>query len=81
LSRAGEIAQQLRALTALPEALSSNPSSHMVAHNHLYSYSVLIYIKINKSKKKKRVLVSSTAPDQGPLVADIHLLFLGPRIY
>jgi hypothetical protein len=33
--RAGEMAQQLRALTALPEDLSSNPSNHMVAHNHL----------------------------------------------
>jgi hypothetical protein len=32
---AGEIAQQLRALTALPEALSSIPSNHMMAHNHL----------------------------------------------
>ena len=32
---AGEIAQQLRALTALPEVLSSIPSNHMVAHNHL----------------------------------------------
>jgi hypothetical protein len=32
---AGEIAQWLRALTALPEILSSNPSNHMVAHNHL----------------------------------------------
>jgi len=32
---AGEMAQQLRALTALPEVLSSNPSNHMVAHNHL----------------------------------------------
>jgi hypothetical protein len=32
---AGEIAQQLRALTALPEVLSSNPSNYMVAHNHL----------------------------------------------
>jgi hypothetical protein len=48
--------QQLRALTALPEVLSSIPSNHMVAHNHLEwdpmpssgvyddSYSVLIYI-------------------------------------
>jgi hypothetical protein len=54
---AGEIAQWLRALAALPEVLSSNPSSHMVAHNHLWcdltpssgvsedSYSVLIYNK------------------------------------
>jgi len=33
-TRAGELAQWLRALTALPGVLSSNPSSHMVAHNH-----------------------------------------------
>ena len=32
---AGEMAQRLRALTALPEVLSSIPSSHMEAHNHL----------------------------------------------
>jgi hypothetical protein len=32
---AGEMAQQLRALTALPEVLSSIPSNHMVAYNHL----------------------------------------------
>jgi hypothetical protein len=31
----GKIAQQVRALTALPKVLSSNPSNHMVAHNHL----------------------------------------------
>jgi hypothetical protein len=34
---AGEMvksSQWLRALTALPEVLSSNPSNHMVAHNH-----------------------------------------------
>jgi hypothetical protein len=30
---AREMAQQLRALTALPKVLSSNPSHHMVAHN------------------------------------------------
>jgi hypothetical protein len=29
------MAQQLRALAALPEVLSSIPSSHMVAHNHV----------------------------------------------
>jgi hypothetical protein len=34
-NRAGEMAQGLRALTVLPEDLSSNPSNHMVAHNHL----------------------------------------------
>jgi hypothetical protein len=32
---AGEMAQWRRALTALPEILSSIPSNHMVAHNHL----------------------------------------------
>jgi hypothetical protein len=31
---AGEMAQWLRALTALPEVLSSNPSNHMVTHYH-----------------------------------------------
>jgi hypothetical protein len=31
---AGEMAQQLRALTVLPEVLSLNPSNHMVAPNH-----------------------------------------------
>jgi hypothetical protein len=29
------MAQWLRALTALPEVLSSSPSNHMVAHKHL----------------------------------------------
>jgi hypothetical protein len=32
---AGEMAQVVRALTALPEVLSSVPRNHMVAHNHL----------------------------------------------
>jgi hypothetical protein len=32
---AGKMVQWLRALTALPEVLSSNRSNHMVAHNHL----------------------------------------------
>jgi hypothetical protein len=31
---AEEVAQRLEALTALPEVPSSNPSNHMVAHNH-----------------------------------------------
>ena len=31
--RAGEMAQWLRALSAVPEVMSSNPSNHMVAHN------------------------------------------------
>jgi hypothetical protein len=34
-SGAGEMAQQLRALTALPMVPSSIPINHMVAHNHL----------------------------------------------
>jgi hypothetical protein len=33
--RAGEMAQQLRALTTLPKVLSLIPSNHIVAHNHL----------------------------------------------
>jgi hypothetical protein len=32
---AGEMAQWLRVLTTLPKVLSSNPSNHMVANNHL----------------------------------------------
>jgi hypothetical protein len=32
---AGEMAQWLRVPTALPKVPSSNPSNHMVAHNHL----------------------------------------------
>jgi hypothetical protein len=32
---AGEMAQWLRALTALPGVLNSIPSNHMVAHNNL----------------------------------------------
>jgi hypothetical protein len=58
---AGEIAQWLRALTALPEVLSSNPSNHMVAHNHNERHPLQGGLKIatvdlhiiNKSKKKK----------------------------
>ena len=34
-ARVGKMMQQLRALTTLPEVLSSNPSNHMVAHSHL----------------------------------------------
>jgi hypothetical protein len=31
---AGEMAQRLRAQSALPEVLSSIPSNHVMAHNH-----------------------------------------------
>jgi hypothetical protein len=63
------MAQQLRALTALPEVLSSIPSNHMVAHNHLYwnsmpssgvsedSYSVLINKISMGSGARTQVLV------------------------
>ena len=30
----GEMAQRLRALTAILKAVSSNPSNHIMAHNH-----------------------------------------------
>jgi hypothetical protein len=33
-NRAGEMAQQVRALTAFPKVMSSSPRNHMVAHNH-----------------------------------------------
>jgi hypothetical protein len=33
---AEEVGQQLRALAALPEVLSSILSNHMVSHNYLY---------------------------------------------
>jgi hypothetical protein len=57
------MAQQLRALPALPEDLSSIPSNHMMAHKYLLwdlmpsagvskdSYSVLIH-KTNKQTNK-----------------------------
>ena len=59
------MAQRLRALTALPEVLSSIPSHHMVAYNHLEldpmsssgvseeSDSVLTYIKLKTTTTKK----------------------------
>jgi hypothetical protein len=43
---AGEMAQRLRALTALLTVLSSIPRNYMMAHNHLYSYSVLIFVLV-----------------------------------
>jgi hypothetical protein len=33
--RAGEMAQQLRTLAALPEVMSSIPSNYMASQNHL----------------------------------------------
>jgi hypothetical protein len=48
------MAQWLRALTALPEVLSSIPSNHMVAHNHLLwdpmpSSGTQVYMQIEHS--------------------------------
>jgi hypothetical protein len=34
LSRTGEMAQPVKAPTSLLKVMSSNPSNHMVAHNH-----------------------------------------------
>ena len=60
---AAEMVQWLRAPTVLPKVLSSNPSNHMVAYNHLWwyltpssgasedSYSVLRIISPLKKKK------------------------------
>ena len=62
---AGEMAQWLRVLTALPEVLRSILSNHMVAHNHLKwdpmlssgvseeNDSVLTYIREIFNKRKK----------------------------
>jgi hypothetical protein len=57
--------QRLRAPTALPKVLSSNPSNHMVVHYHLNEIrrplleclkiaTVYLHIIINKSFKKKK---------------------------
>jgi hypothetical protein len=48
---AGEMAQRLRALTALPGVLSSIPSNHMVAQPSVMR-SFLVRLK---KKKKKRM--------------------------
>jgi hypothetical protein len=49
-----EMAQRLRALTALSEVTSSNPSSHMVAHKHL-SEQGPEQDREGKGKKKKAI--------------------------
>jgi hypothetical protein len=41
----GEMVQQLRALTVLPEVLSSNPSNHMLAYNHEIWHPLLVPLK------------------------------------
>jgi hypothetical protein len=47
---AGEMAQRLRALAALPEVLSSIPSNYMVAHNHLGSDALFWYAGIHADR-------------------------------
>jgi hypothetical protein len=37
------MAQRVRALIALPEVLSSIPSNHMVAHNHLFLFVCFLF--------------------------------------
>jgi hypothetical protein len=62
------MAQQLRALTALPKVPSSNPSNHMVAHNLHCTATVYSQHKINKSLKKNRgwvVVVPTFNPNTG----------------
>jgi hypothetical protein len=56
------MAQRLRSSTALPKALNSNPSNHMVVHNHLKTATVYLHKTINKSKKRK---AKTTTPDPG----------------
>jgi hypothetical protein len=41
--RAGEVAQWLRAPTALPKVLSSIPSNHMMTNNHLMGSDALFW--------------------------------------
>jgi len=48
-TRAGEMAQRLRALTALPEVLSSIPSNHMVARNHLSRNPMVSLVCLNSA--------------------------------
>jgi hypothetical protein len=48
-TRAREKAQWLRALTFLPEVLSSLPSNHMVAHNHL-QYDLMLSSGVSEDK-------------------------------
>jgi hypothetical protein len=50
--RAGEMAQQVRALPALPKVLSSNPSKHIVSQSSVQRQCTHIH-KIKKSLKKK----------------------------
>jgi hypothetical protein len=42
---AGEMTQRLRALTMLPEVLSSIPSNHTMPHNHRIRYPPLVCLK------------------------------------
>jgi hypothetical protein len=63
------MAWQVRTLTALPKILSSNPSNHMVAHNHLSSgvsedsYSAHISVIINKSMARESGAGESRGPE------------------
>jgi hypothetical protein len=45
------MAQQLRTLIALPEVLSSVPSNHVVAHNHL-QWDLMPSFSVSEDKEK-----------------------------
>ena len=57
---AGEMAQWLRALTALQiEFLSSIPSNHMVAHNHLW-WGLMPSSGVSKESNDKYIKISKS---------------------
>ena len=78
--RAGEMAQRVRAQTALLKVLSSNFSNHMVAHNHPWwdlmpssgvsedSYSVLCIITNKSLGRSKQGLSERSWPEQAEVL-------------
>jgi hypothetical protein len=65
---AGEIAQWLRSLTAVPEVMSSIPYNHMVAHNHLVSgFSIkgsLLFMQKRNQKPDRCTLVRTQKKEE-----------------
>ncbi|XP_063138627.1 DNA-directed RNA polymerase III subunit RPC7 isoform X2 [Rattus norvegicus] len=63
----GEIAQRLRALSALPEALSTIPSSHRAPHNHHVIWSDVLFLLADDierySKRYMKVYKEEWEPD------------------
>jgi hypothetical protein len=54
-SGAGEIAQHLRALIVLMKVLSSNPSNHIVAHDHLLR-ALIVLMKVLSSNPSNHIV-------------------------